>query len=253
MLRPILSRPVLSRPVLSCPVLAFLCLTTAAGAVAAEPLTARGVVRSQARLDLRTDLDAVIRSAPFVDGERFARGDVLVSFDCRRHRAERDAAKARAVAARIEALSKAKLHRHGAVGRSELERAGALHRSAAARSEALDARLASCAMAAPFDGRIVRLAARAGERPRAGEPVVTIVDDRRLRLEIVAPSNWLAWARTGRTFRFRVDETGRVHAARLTGTGAEVDPRTRTIVLHAALDGTGVLPGMSGDAIFEAE
>ena len=220
----------------------------------AEPLTARGVVRSEARLDLRTDLDAAVRAAPFRAGARFAKGDTLVAFDCRRHRAELAAAKAKREAARIEALSRAKLHKHGAVGRSELERAGALYRGAAATAKAITVRLASCRLTAPFAGRVVRLGAKAGERPRAGEPVLTIVDDRRLRVEIVAPSRWLAWARPGRAFRFRVDETGRIHAARLTGAGAEVDPRTQTVALYATLDDArDVIPGMSGDAIFGAE
>lgn len=213
--------------------------------------SARAVVRSQARLELRTDLSATVRTAPFADGARFAQGDILVAFDCRRHRAEHAAAKARAEAARLDARAKARLHRHGAAGRGELERAGALRRGAGAEAKALGLRLAACTIAAPFAGRVVRLAARAGERPRPGEPVITVVDDRRLRLEIVAPSRWLAWARPGLAFRLRVDETGRTHAARLTGTGAEVDPRTQTVILHAALvQAEGVLPGMSGDAIF---
>ena len=159
-----------------------------AGSAHAEPLVARGVVRSEARLELRTDLDAVVTSAPFRGGARFAQGDTLVAFDCRRHRADLAAAKAERQAARIEALAKSKLHKHGAVGRSELERAGALYRRAAARVKALDLRLASCTIPAPFAGRMVKVTAKVGERPRMGEPVVTVVDDRRLRVEIVAPS-----------------------------------------------------------------
>lgn len=225
-----------------------------ATAAHAEPLTARGVVRSDARLELRTNLDAVVRSAPFRAGMRFAKGDTLVAFDCRRHSAELAAAEATREAARIEVLAKAKLHKHGAIGRSELERAGALYRRAKARAQADAVRLASCKVTAPFAGRVVYLGARPGERPPAGEPVVTIVNDRLLRLEIVAPSRWLAWARPGRTFQFRVDETGRGHAARVTGTGAEVDPRTQTVTLFAALDEpSGVIPGMSGDAMFGSE
>ena len=222
--------------------------------VRAEPLTARGVVRSEARLELRTDLDAVVTAAPARSGLRFAKGDPLVAFDCRRHRADLAAAHAESEAARIEARSKRRLHRHGAVGRADLDRTAALHRGAGARAKALAIRLASCTLHAPFAGRVVAVSARTGARPRPGEPLVTVVDDRRLRIEIVAPSRWLRWARPGRRFRFRVDETGRTHAARLVGTGAEVDPRTQTVTLHAALDDPdGIVPGMSGDAMFAGE
>lgn len=227
--------------------------TLLAGETAAETLTARGVVRSKARLELRADVDAAVLKAPFADGARFAKGDVLVALDCRRQSAEHRAARAQATAAAIEAKSKRRLLRHGAVGRSEAKRATALSRAASAKSQALAERLRSCALRAPFDGRVVTISAKPGERPKPGEPILTVVDDRRLDIEIIAPSRWLGWVREGRAFRFMIDETQRIHAARIVALGAEVDPRTQTVTLRARLeDPTGVLPGMSGDAIFEA-
>ena len=222
-------------------------------AVRAEPLEAPALVRSKARLDLRSPLGVAVLEAPLRDGARFDAGDVLVRFDCATLHAERRAADAALRAERLDVSTKQRLLSHGAGSTGDLKRARALRDRAAGNLDALKSRIGACEVRARFAGRVVRLHARPGEVPSPADPVVTIIDDARLEVEVVAPSRWLPRLRAGVPFRVFLDETGREHAAVVTGTGSEVDPVSRTVRVWGRLEErSGVLAGMSGAARFEA-
>ncbi len=216
---------------------------------------ARGLVRSAARVEVRTDLVAAVADAPFGEGMRFKKGDLLISFDCDRYRAEFNSAKAAARAAGIEVRNKRSLVKHGAAGHSELEMAQADAARTAADAKARKVRVAQCVVKAPFAGRVVSLNARKYEMPKPGEPVIVVLDDAALELELVLPSRWLTWVKAGQVFAFLVDETGLNHEARVSRIGAEVDPVSQTIKVYGTLVGAGdkVLAGMSGVARFPVD
>lgn len=71
-----------------------------------SPLEARGLLRAVSRIDLGTALRARAKEIPFRIGERFAKGDTLIAFDCERYQAEEVAARAGADAAGIDYNSK---------------------------------------------------------------------------------------------------------------------------------------------------
>ncbi|MEE9375094.1 MAG: HlyD family efflux transporter periplasmic adaptor subunit [Rhizobiaceae bacterium] len=217
-----------------------------------DVLETRGLVRSATRIEVRTDIVAAVAKAPFKDGAKFKRGDKLITFDCRRYRAELNSAKAGANAASIELRNKRKLFKHGAAGKSEVELARAEMARNNAEVKVRLARMSDCVIKAPFSGRVVTLNTRQHEMPRASEPVIVVLDDTILELELVVPSNWLVWLRAGQEFSFLVDETGREHRAKINTLGAEVDPVSQTIKAYGVLlnaDGA-VLSGMSGQARF---
>ena len=215
----------------------------------------RGLVRSTARVEVRTDLVASISKAPFVEGQRFSKGDKLIEFDCSRYSAELGAAKAAAHATNIEARNKRRLYANGAAGKSEVQLAKAEASRAGSDVKARKARMKDCAIRAPFSGRVVTLNARQHEMPTPDKPIIVLIDDTVLELELVVPSNWLRWLKVGQTFEFSVDETGLRHSAELTRLGAEVDPVSQTIKAYGVLKGDLelVLAGMSGTASFTAE
>ena len=63
-------------------------------AKSAQPLPVRGVVRPSAQAIISTDLTARVARVGFREGAQFRMGDVLVAFDCRRHKAELASAEA---------------------------------------------------------------------------------------------------------------------------------------------------------------
>lgn len=219
-------------------------------ATASETLPIRGVVRPADQAALTSDLQAMVARVAFKEGERFRRGDVLVEFDCRRLEAELASAEAQETEARIQLENSQYLAAQKAGGKLDVEVARARLAKAAAESEAQRIRMDGCRIVAPYDGRIAELAVHAHEVPQPGRPMLAIIDDSRLELELIVPSETLAWLKAGTTFGFRVDELGRSYEAQVTRLGAMVDPVSQTAKVMGVLDGehTGVLPGMSGEA-----
>lgn len=225
-----------------------------------SPLEARGLLRAVSRIDLGTALRARAKEIPFRIGERFAKGDTLIAFDCERYQAEEVAARAGADAAGIDYNSKKRLLKYGAIGRDEVTLAGALASKAAAELAVNEAVSGECAIIAPFSGRIAALNIMPNEYPPPDLPLMSIIDDSTLEIELVVPSVWLRWLSPGRTFSFTVEETGRTIETSIDRIGAEVDPVSQTVVIYAGVDkgktgakagGTeDILAGMSGTASF---
>jgi membrane fusion protein, multidrug efflux system len=224
------------------------------GAFEAGSLDApRGIVISRSKAVLGSELMARIIKLPFSDGERFVAGDTLLEFDCRRYKAELDAARAEQRAAQLSVKENTELRRHRAVGLNELEISQAKFAQAKASADALAVRLSQCTIVAPFSGRVVEKIVNEFEIPKANEPLLKIIDDKSLEIELIVPSDWLAWLQVGEEFSFRIDETRRAYSVRLSGIGAAVDPISQTIRIRAKFADApdDVLPGMSGSARFD--
>jgi len=246
------------------PGLVWLCIVVSVGTagaqvtgteiLASEDTSARGLIRSSSRIEYRTELQAPVLKTPVLEGQSFEQGDLLIELDCSGFEAERRAAKAAANAAGIESNTKRILYRRQAAGRGEYDLARALAERANAEHEVLAVRNQKCSFLAPFTGRVVALNSQVHEYPPRDRPLITIINDSRLELEMVVPSQWLVWLKTGTGLQFLVDETGAKLSAKIVRMGAEVDPVSQTIKVIAAFDreGLNVLAGMSGTAYFAA-
>lgn len=214
----------------------------------------RGVVRSVAEATITSEIAARVVSIPFREGQAFRAGDVLVSFDCTRLKAEVDGVRADLTAAKIAHDGSKEMERFKAVGAREVAMAGARLDKAAAELAVGQARLAACEIKAPFDGVVTERIGNEHEIASPSQPLLRIVDDRRLEIELIAPSRWMNWLRPGLPFRFAIGETGRDHAAVLQRIAAVVDPVSQTVKLFGRFSEKepAVRHGMSGAARFEA-
>ena len=212
----------------------------------------RGVVRPKTLASISTDLAVAVGRTPVLEGGRFKRGDLLMSFDCRRYEAEYDAAKAQHLEARLTADNSALLNQHKALGKFDLEISRARASKAAAELAAVGVRLAECTIVAPYDGRVVELLVHEHETPAPGRPMITILSDAELEIELIVPSAWLAWLAAGQKFDFSVDEMRSQHEAHIDRLGAAVDPVSQTIKIVGRFEARDakILAGMSGTAKF---
>lgn len=216
---------------------------------------ARGLIRSNAKTEIRTELRAPISQTPLKSGEQFERGDKLISFDCERYEAELKAAKASEAAAWIEYSTKKRLLSYNAIGKDEVRLASAKASKASAETKVRKVIHSDCTIKAPFSGRVVELTSSVGEYPTGDKPLMVILDDRNLEIEILVPSVWLNWLKVGQKISFEIDETGKSVTARLSRLGAEIDPVSRTIKVFAQMEKHSelIIAGMSGQAIFAGD
>ena len=236
-----------------------LALLAAQSHVTAEPADPsgpiRGVVRPQRQATISTDFQASVAAAKFKEGDRFRKGDVLIEFDCRRHQAELAAAEAQTLEMRLALENNVTLDKYKAVGKSDLEISRARVKRTEADASGLRARLDQCKVVAPFDGRIAELGIHEHEMPAPGKPFLTIIEDQKLEIELIVPSEWLKWLKPETTFVFAIDETLSAFPARVSRIGAAVDPVSQTVKVMGFFDAdaaaSGILSGMSGAAQFD--
>ncbi len=217
-------------------------------------MSARGIVKSMGESALSTDLIAPVLNITKREGEAFQKGDILIQFDCRRFNAELASAEAEYEAAYAVAQNNRNLKRYGAVGGTDLTISDAKARKARADADVLIVKVSQCIIFAPFNGRVVEKMVNEFEIPTALSPLLKIVDDTRLEIDLIISSRLLNNLQIDGTFSFLVDETGKTYQAKLTRIGAVVDPISQTVRVSGAFiksQPQSVKPGMSGRAEFE--
>lgn len=212
----------------------------------------RGVVQPVNQADISTELVSLVADVPFREGERFSKGDLLLAFNCSRQHAELRAAKASSRAAFIDWKNKRELLAYKAIGSNEVKLAEAAFAEARARTDSLKIQTDHCSVVAPFSGRIVERSINPHEMSNNGEPLLRIISDSQLELDLIVPSTWLVWLKTGQTFDFAVDEIGKTYLASVSQISAAVDPVSQTIKIKGVFKRpeSSVLSGMSGTATF---
>ncbi len=226
--------------------------SSASAADTAGQNAARGLVRAVNEATMSADFSARIKALPFREGQEFKRGDTLVKFECRETAAQHRAARAEMRANRLELKNKLYLRKHKAAGSFDVAVAKASMEKSRASFEVASAKLSLCELKAPFPGRVANWFVRPYETPKPGAPILRVVSNTDLEIELIVPSRWLTWL-TGRDeFYIRIDETGRSYPAQVSRLPAVIDPVSQTAKLLAKFTGekTGVVPGMSGTANF---
>jgi membrane fusion protein, multidrug efflux system len=124
-----------------------------------------------------------------------------------------------------------------------------MRRASIEAAAALNAPKGSCALA----DRVVRTAeqkSREFQYTMPGQPLLDILDDHALELELIAPSHWLSWLKPGYAFQVKIDQTEKTYPARVTRLGGRVDPVSQSIKVIGEITGeaAGLMAGMSGHA-----
>ena len=239
---------------------AFLSQSMAPGAVAQTPtqvsrvskLPIRGVVRPLRQAAIATEIVAKVETIGFREGERFKKGQLLIAFDCRRHMAELASAEAQHQEMKVALETNAFLEKRNAGSRQDLEIAKARAAKAAADVDGLRVRLDQCMIKAPFDGRVAELTINEHEMPVTGKPIIAVLADGELEIDLILPSDWLGWLKEKMEFTFVIDETARSYQGEVVRIGAAVDTISQTIKITGRFGNVdaAVLPGMSGAATF---
>lgn len=211
----------------------------------------RGMVRALKQAAIGIDLPVKVERLHFREAEAFRKGDTLVTFDCKRIKAEHAAAVAASREMRLTLQSQTYLDSRGAVGKLEVEISKARLDKAEAEVAAIAARIEQCTLIAPFDGRITELKINEHEVPASGQPFISLIDETQFEIDLILPSHALRSLEPGMAFQFRIDETGLVYEAKILRVGAIIDPVSQSIKVIAAFTSPDrrVVAGMSGTAV----
>lgn len=216
---------------------------------------ARVIIRSYETAAIGAEINARITHLPQREGDRFSKGDLIVAFDCRKIVAEHDAARAAWKAHRAAYEAQRHMQHYKAAGTLAVDQSKFEMEKFDADVRGLEIRLTSCAIHAPFNGRVVEKVAQVHEIAQPNQPLVKIINDEKIELVLMIPSSWLAKVSEGTRFLVRIDENGESHDARIVQSTGLIDPVSQSARLIAELitASPSVLPGMSGTALFNRE
>ncbi|HLZ67439.1 MAG TPA: HlyD family efflux transporter periplasmic adaptor subunit [Aliidongia sp.] len=188
---------------------------------------------------------------PLKDGERFTQGQVLARFFCAEKEGALGHARALLEGKRQVFASKQKLHNLGSSSEVEFQVAQAEVQEATADVTTAQALVDACVVVAPFSGRVSGVFTHNFQFLGTGAPLLEILSDKDLDLELIVPSLWLAWLKPGAAFDVAIDETGKTYPAKITRLSGKVDAVSRSVKVYGKIDGPvdALLPGMSGRAL----
>ena len=213
---------------------------------------AHGVIQSEQEAVIASRMTALIMSMPLEAGQSFARGQLLVGFDCQELKAQMSAANAATTAYRKTYDTNVELDKYKAIGTNEVDVSRANLGKASAEAQVIQAGLGQCAIVAPFAGSVVERIAHPHDVAAPGQPLMKIQGTGSLKVELIIPSKWMTWVKPGTPFDFAIDETGQTVQGSITRLGAAVDPVSKTLRVTGSIVSKGtVLPGMSGTAHFD--
>lgn len=184
-------------------------------------------------------------------GERFKKGDALVEFDCVIPRAQLDRATAIMSQSEKTLAINRRLLQLKSVGQLEVDVAQAELAKATADVDVAKATVSKCTISAPFSGVTVEQKAREFQYTTPGQPLLDVLDDYGLEVELLAPSRWLSWLKVGTEFKLQIEETEKTYNARVTRLGGRVDPVSQSIkVIGEVTDkAPELIAGMSGQVL----
>lgn len=247
----------------------------------AEQIVAEGIVRSEARVEIKSKVAAPIRRIAVREGQIVRAGALMIELVNDVEQAQLEASTAeveRAKSALADADLRKKtadreLDRNTTVEDLITERELELSRDAAAQAATvLNMRQRELTKAeahlnlsravyegtfikAPFDGQIARIYTSVGEMPRPTDTILlNIVSLDKLYVEIALPLDHLKRIREGMPVAVVIEEGNAANEAKLNGEVRfiypEIDPTIRMVRVKVAIDRRGlrILPGMFAKA-----
>ncbi len=184
-------------------------------------------------------------------GDRFDKGERLVTFECSEERARLAKATAALERARRKAGVQEKLADLGSTSGIKVAVARARVDEAEAERGVRRARVNKCTIHAPFAGRVAKRHVRPGEAAKEGGKLLKIVNTDDLWVELIVPSKWLRWLERGRRFKVRIHETGNTYPVKVARLAPWIDAVSQSVKVFATVEAGAddLLPGMSGRAL----
>jgi RND family efflux transporter MFP subunit len=216
--------------------------------LSAQEISARGLVKAKSRAVLASEIGAVVSQTPYRAGEAFKKGDVLIGFDCRLLKSQKDKVEAQEKASKAQLINARDLEKMRSIGKLEVTMAKAENDKARAELNIAKLNVERCRIKAPFDGTVVQLLVNQYESIDLRRNLIEIVSSSELEVEVLAPANWLTRVSKGQIAKMQIDELNKSAKVEVLAISGAVDPVSQTVLIRGRIaeKPDGLLPGMSG-------
>lgn len=210
-----------------------------------DEATAVGALRANETVMLKPEIAGRIAAVHFRDGERVARGALLVALDASVPRAEAEQARAELGLARANYQRTADLAQKNFVSERARDEAAATMQVLEAKLKLAEARLARYEIRAPFAGVLGLRNVSVGDYVKEGADLVVLDDFSSVLVDVRLPERLLGQLRRGQRIRLSVDTyPEKDFAAVLEATEAQVDANGRFVIARGRVSNPqGLLRG----------
>jgi membrane fusion protein (multidrug efflux system) len=212
-----------------------------------QALTAVGSLRSDETVIVRPEIAGRIAQILFREGERVAKGAVLVKLDDSVQQADLDKARANLVLSKSKFDRAEDLRKQGFISSQARDEAENNLKVAQADVELMQARLSKLALHAPFAGTIGLRSVSLGEYVKEGQDIVNLESIDPLKVDFRVPEAALSQVRDGQTLQVTLDAIpDRAYDGRVYAINPLIDANGRAVVIRAQVsnrDGK-LRPGM---------
>ncbi|MFP5462673.1 MAG: efflux RND transporter periplasmic adaptor subunit [Gammaproteobacteria bacterium] len=202
----------------------------------ADEVQAVGTLRANESVVVRPEIAGRIVSIGFSDGDRVARGALLVSLDASVLAAQAEQARAELGLAQTSFERTRDLAGRQFVSGSALDQAAATLKVQQARLALAEAQLAKTRIRAPFGGVLGLRNVSVGEVVKDGAELVTLEDVSRMKVDLRLPERFLGQLRPGQSIGIEADAfPGKTFLATLDALDAQVDANGRSVLARGLL------------------
>jgi len=189
-----------------------------------------------------------IDAFPVRVGSKVTEGDVLLEMDCKQLEAQLAVSTAQIQAANSRHSVNQRLATANNISLLEVDLSESALAVARAERQQIISLEKFCKLKAPFSGIVVSKNAQAFQHVQVGQPVLELVDNSELEVEVVVPSTWLAADMINQSFEIIIDETSARYTGKFIRSAGIVDPVSQTVRLigHLTNRSDALIAGMSG-------
>ncbi len=213
-----------------------------------------GTIASETRIQLSAKMPAHVRRVMVTAGLAVKAGQELIALDDREIREQLAAADAQLRQAEAEYQRAKSLRAEGAATEQQLLAAETGRDAARAQVERARVMLSYAVIASPIDGIVTERRVEEGDLAGPGQPLVSVYDPNRMRIEAAVPSRLIGYLKPGEAVEVVVTNPEGRRRAVVTEIVSEIDPATRTQKVKALLDdAAGLQPGAFARLVVVAE
>lgn len=219
-----------------------------------DPVEALGTLAAKESVALTATVTETISAIHFDDGDRVARGQLLVEMTSGEERAQLDEARATVAEAQRQYERFRSLAARGTAARSLLDERQRDWETARARLAAIESRLADRLIKAPFAGVVGLRDLSVGALVRPGDLITTLDDDSSMKLEFPVAAIHLGVLKPG----LAISASSRAYSGRrfsgsVKAVDSRIDPVSRSLRVRAVLPNPERLlrPGMLMQLVLE--
>lgn len=205
-----------------------------------DDASALGALRARQSVIVRPEIGGRVVTLGFIDGQRVAKGQLLVQLDDRLQQAQLQQAKAQASIARTNLQRNRELVAQGFISQSAVDQSASSMEVAEAQVALAEAQLARARVLAPFAGTVGIRTVSVGDYVREGVDLVAIEDTTSMWVDYRLPERYIARVRTGQSVEVALDAAPQQRLrARVEALDVQVDANGRSLLVRARVDNPG--------------